>query len=111
MTGDPAPASLGGVPMPFSAPRLMAATGARIKLGLDSLRNLEPHPSMKTELKLDGLHNLAAGHLEKSLEAVPGVQSVELDHANDRAIIEHDGADLEKLTTTANMEGVRAVIM
>lgn len=64
-----------------------------------------------TCLKIEGLSNVVAtGHLEKSLEAVPGVASVEIDHTSECAIVEHDGASLQLLQTAAADLGYRATV-
>ncbi len=47
------------------------------------------------------------GHLEKALESVPHVTSVEIDPAAHQAIIEHDGATLQELTTAVEAVGYR----
>jgi hemin uptake protein HemP len=44
-------------------------------------------------------------HLEKSLEAVPLVESAEIDPGAHEAIIRHDGADLEQLTAALRSQG------
>ena len=63
---------------------------------------------MKTHIRIQGLKNITStAHLEKKLEAVPRVQSVEIDPQNERAIVEHDGADLEKLKVAVENEGLR----
>lgn len=68
--------------------------------------------SIRTRLRLEGLNSVTdIGHLEKQLEAVPRVQAVEIDSENDQVIIEHDGADLEKLTTVATDAGYRVKLL
>ena len=67
--------------------------------------------STKTDIHIKGLRNITStAHLEKSLEAVPGVQAVEIDPQNERAIVEHDGADLEKLKVALAAEGLQSTI-
>ena len=63
-------------------------------------------------LHIDNLTEDATGleHLEKSLESVPGVHSVEIDSANRRAVIEHEGADPRKLAAAAAEEGYKAEV-
>lgn len=46
-----------------------------------------------------------SGHLEKALEAVPGVQSVEIDTQTCLASVEHDGADAGKLVAAVRAVG------
>ncbi len=65
--------------------------------------------STKTNLHIQGLRNITStAHLEKKLEAVPGVQAVEIDPQNEQAIVEHDGADMEKLKVAAAEEGLES---
>lgn len=40
-----------------------------------------------------------AAHIEKSLEAVPKVRAVEVDPGGERVVVDHDGADPERLMT------------
>jgi copper chaperone CopZ len=64
-----------------------------------------------TCLKIEGLSDVVAvGHLEKSLEAVPGVASVEIDRTGEQAIVEHDGASPQKLQSAAADLGFRTTI-
>jgi len=64
-----------------------------------------------TEIRIRGLKEVTAtGHLEHRIEAVPHVQSVEIDPQNERAIVEHDGADLTKITTAIAEEGFEATL-
>ena len=63
--------------------------------------------STKTNIRIEGLKNVTStAHLEKKLEAIPGVQSVEIDPQNENAIVEHDGADLRKIRTAVMEEGL-----
>lgn len=62
-----------------------------------------------THLRIQGLRNVTAiGHLEKSLEAVPGVQAVRIDSTGEEAMVEHDGADPKLLIAAAAELGYRA---
>ena len=64
-----------------------------------------------TCLKIQGLRDVTStGHLEKALEAVPGVRSVEIDPAGEQAIVEHDAANPRLLTTAAAGLGYHAAI-
>lgn len=58
--------------------------------------------------KLEGATD--AAHLEKALEAVPRVQSVKIDPAAHEAIVEHDAADVQELTTAVKRLGYPATI-
>lgn len=51
-----------------------------------------------------------AEHIEKALESVSGVHSVTLNPAANEAIVEHDGADQDALTTAVKQQGYVAVI-
>ena len=46
-----------------------------------------------------------AEHIEKALEAVPHVASVRLDPAENQAIIEHDGVDVDALKSAVKELG------
>lgn len=64
---------------------------------------------MITRLTLPGLREvLDVAHIEKSLEAVPGVQRVTLDREKETAEVEHEGADLEALKAAARAVGLSA---
>ncbi len=53
-----------------------------------------------------GLSNIASSsHLEKALEAVPRVSAVELNPAQEEAVVTHDGADPQELLTAAKSQG------
>ena len=54
---------------------------------------------------------VANGHLEKSLESVPGVHFVELDRSSEQAIVEHRGADPAQLTAAAATAGFATQII
>jgi hypothetical protein len=58
-------------------------------------------------LKIAGLKNVPSAHLEKTLEAVPGVESVELDYEGEGAIVQHEGADPKLLAAAAATIGFR----
>jgi len=65
--------------------------------------------TQKTQIQIPGLRtHTAAAHLEKTIEAVPGVQAVELEPQSERAIVEHDGADLNKIVAALAAEGLDA---
>lgn len=58
-------------------------------------------------IRIEGLRNVAStAHLEKKLEAVPGVQSVEIDVEHEQAMVEHEGADLRKIRRAVLDEGL-----
>jgi len=65
---------------------------------------------MKTlELAIDPFTDTAdVAHLEKTLEAVPHVRSVEIDPKSRRARVEHDGVDEQELTSALRELGYRA---
>jgi copper chaperone CopZ len=44
-------------------------------------------------------------HLEKSLEAVPGVQAVRIDSQKRQAVVEHEGADPRQLIAAVRTLG------
>lgn len=53
---------------------------------------------MKTDLHISGLKNLTStAHIEKTIESFPRVQAVQIDPERERAIVEHEGADLAKI--------------
>lgn len=65
-----------------------------------------------TQIKIEGLrHITATGHLEKAMEAVPGVESVELDAERECAVVEHAGADPVRLMAVAAKEGFPATAL
>ena len=67
--------------------------------------------STKTDILIKGLRNVTStAHLEKKLEAVPGVEAVEIDSQNERAIVEHHGADMEKLKVAVMEEGLQPTV-
>ena len=51
-----------------------------------------------------------AAHIEKALEAVPGVNSVKVEPAENQAIVEHDGADERELTSAVKQLGYVAIV-
>ncbi len=53
--------------------------------------------------KLDPATDTA--HLEKALEAVPGVRSVEIDPSANEAIVRHEDAEPGKLTQALRQQG------
>ena len=48
------------------------------------------------------------GHLEKALEAVPGVESVEIDPASGTATVRHQGSDAGQLLAAVRTLGYEA---
>lgn len=63
---------------------------------------------MTTKLKLPGIREIIdVAYVEKSLEAVPHVQSVRVDRENEVAIVEHDGADPQELSAAARSLGLQ----
>lgn len=46
-----------------------------------------------------------ASHLEKALEAVPGVHSIEIDPADNEARVQHDGIDPQMFTQALREQG------
>ncbi len=52
-----------------------------------------------------------SAHLQKALEAVPGVQSVRVESESNRATIEHDGADEQKLVAAIKAAGHDATLL
>lgn len=59
-----------------------------------------------TILKIAGLGATSAtAHIEKALEAVPGVASVRVESGEGKALVEHDGADEKKLLTALRAVG------
>lgn len=64
---------------------------------------------MTTRLTLPGIREaLDVAHIEKALEAVPGVQSVAINREEELAVVDHDGADLQELRRAARSVGLRA---
>jgi len=65
--------------------------------------------STTTHLEIDRLEGATdTAHLEKAIEAVPHVQSVEFDVPQNRAIVTHDGANPEKLAAAVRDLGYSA---
>ena len=65
-----------------------------------------------TRLKIAKLTDATdAAHIEKALEAVPRVSSVKLDPAENQAVVDHDGADQDALTTAVKQLGYVAAIV
>jgi copper chaperone CopZ len=63
-----------------------------------------------TRVAIEGLHGATdTEHIEKALEAVPRVQSVEIDPAAGSAIVRHDGARSTDLVSALGAVGYRAV--
>ena len=64
-----------------------------------------------THLKIAKLDDATdAEHLEKALEAVPRVQSVRIDPDAHEAVVDHEDADPEELTTAIKRLGYVAVV-
>lgn len=64
-----------------------------------------------TRLKIAKLSSATdAEHIEKALEAVPRVASVQLDPSAHQAIVEHDGADVNELTSAVKEIGYVATV-
>lgn len=65
----------------------------------------------KTHLKIAKLADATdTSHIEKALEAVPRVRSVTIDPAANEAVVEHDEADPQELTTAVKKQGYVAII-
>jgi hemin uptake protein HemP len=58
-----------------------------------------------TRLKIGPLDATGAAHLEKAVEAVPRVSSVELKPGEDELVVEHDGASLAEIVAALREEG------
>jgi copper chaperone CopZ len=64
-----------------------------------------------TRLKIAKLAGATdAEHIEKALESVEGVKSVKIDPESNEAIVDHDGADDDKLTTVIKQQGYIATV-
>lgn len=63
-----------------------------------------------THVKIEELQDGPGGtaHLEKTLEAIPQVQSVEIDLGSGCAIVEHDGVAPAVLIAALQKRGYRA---
>ncbi len=62
--------------------------------------------STTTRLRISKLDDATdTAHLEKALEAVPGVKSVEIDPESNEAIVEHEGAEPRQLTQALRQQG------
>ena len=64
---------------------------------------------MNTELKIEGM---SCGHcvsaVKRALEAVAGVKQADVDLANGRATVQHEGAPIEALIQAVDEEGYSA---
>ncbi len=59
-----------------------------------------------TNLKIAKLNDATdAAHIEKALEAVPHVTSVTIDPGENLAVVEHDGANPQELTSAIKQLG------
>lgn len=56
-------------------------------------------------IRVNELRPDLAPHLEKSLESVPGVQSVSVEVGEGRVVVEHNDADREELAAAIREEG------
>lgn len=66
---------------------------------------------MKTRLKIAKLTDATdTAHIEKALEAVPRVNSVRVEVAENQALIDHDGADHHELAAAIKQLGYVATI-
>ena len=66
---------------------------------------------MITKLHIPNLQSATDnGHLEKALESIARVHSVEIDPASHEAIIEHEGANQNELTAAVKQLGYAADI-
>ena len=66
---------------------------------------------MVTHLKLRGVREAVdLSHVEKTLEAVPRVASVRVDRENERATVEHSGANLEEIKAAARSLNLTAEV-
>ena len=66
---------------------------------------------MTTRLKIVKFTDATdSAHIEKALEAIPRVNSVRMDPAENQAIVDHDGADERELTTAIKQVGYIASI-
>lgn len=65
----------------------------------------------KTRIKIAKLTDATdSAHIEKTLEAIPRVNSVTMEPAEHQAIVEHDGADEQELTSAVKQLGYIAVV-
>lgn len=61
---------------------------------------------MKTTLKVEGLNATAENaHLEKAIEAIPGVESVEMDSGHKTILVEHQNVPEKELLTALQAAG------
>ncbi|MBA4137745.1 MAG: hypothetical protein C0518_10555 [Opitutus sp.] len=58
-----------------------------------------------TRVKIGPLDASGSAHLEKSVEAVPRVRSVEMRPGEDELVVEHDGAAIEEIVAAVRNEG------
>ncbi len=66
---------------------------------------------MNTRLKIAKLADgTDTAHIEKALEAVPRVSSVRVQPNENQAIVEHEGADENQLTTAMKQLGYVAIV-
>ena len=62
-----------------------------------------------TRLKINGMQcEACVAHVEKALEAVSGVQSVQVDLTAGQAIVQHEGADENAMLRAVAEEGYEA---
>lgn len=68
-------------------------------------------PMSVTRIKIAKLDPATdAAHIEKALEAVPKVRAVTMHPAEHQAIVEHDGADVEQLTSAVKQLGYVSLV-
>lgn len=66
---------------------------------------------MHTRLKIAKLADATdTAHIEKALEAVPRVNSVRVEPSENQAIVDHEGADGDQLTTAIKQLGYVAIV-
>lgn len=64
-----------------------------------------------TQLKITGMVcDACAGHVEKSLRGVPGVDSVRVDRTAGQAAVQHQGADGSELVAAVADAGYEAEV-
>ena len=76
-------------------------------IDVDLVRLISLLPVSTYRIHLDELRPDLAPHLEKSLESVPGVQSVVVEVGERCVVVEHDNADREVLVAALREEGFR----
>lgn len=64
-----------------------------------------------TRVKIGPLDASGSAHLEKSVEAVPRVRSVEMKSGEDELVVEHDGAAIAEIVAAVRNEGYQPRII